>query len=1036
MKKDPRYTLVRTLGEGGMGQVFAAQDHLLEREIAIKQIKGDSQFHQDLFIREAQMLAKLHHPNIPPIHDLILISAPSDFSRETSVSIEDTSMNQTKIFFTMEKVNGESLGTLIQRWRQCDPKDAEDFLYRLLDIFVSSCDAVQYAHDQGLLHRDLKPENIMIGERSEVKVLDWGLSGLIQNETVRHKGTSLDQIHPSEIKEDQTLSSPVENPLSLSSALQATLPPSAHHRDHIHPENASSFQESNLPTLSTRLDSSLYDTLKVSHDASHSSSASSIPFTFTGTISGTPAYMSPEQARGETLTVQADVYALGATLYEILSGYAPYVRDYLHDEKAAFKILKHAQNRETPPPLQRKNCPHPHLINRYLIKICMTALQPDCKNRYPSVAALMDEVRKYITGQNQRAQSSTLKKELRTHFVSAQKLIHHIRSADTLWQRQKATKLHQKLAYTLAIFLRGLHALVRWDKFDIEARLWGIQFRYQYMMLLWEQGQYDEIYFHIKENLIQRAHLFDMFQTGTLEKILPWSDIKQLQNPQRKVHLCTPPENQRTHKASVLSCVLSPLRSLKSSLTEDCLSEDPLIDHLWYEQTISDLSPRETHSIDVTSEGEIDFTLFLPWGFYQLELTYQHLNQRTQSVQVFQVPPPNLPLFFSQKLLNLSDFTSKAIELTHSTSDQTPIQVILDPPSLMLPPSLPSLSSTPTSSILSDQSSSEFDSDSSDSDSKSEFKWIAHHLFTKGTANPLYNSLSPQKAESGRLWMQQYPLTIGHYLYFLEGLQTLVHSLTDDAYHLGCSDLEKTLPKNSLPIKELREPLILKVDRRFTINPRFIAMKITPDVPMIWLSFMQLQRYLLWWNRFVEKPAGSLWVIPSEDEWELASRGVDQRLFPWGDADPDQITLNRNHPHSPIQSNTPHHTLSRVHWKRLFPNDLSPFGIEALGGGFSDWTIKESAKQSHRQDLKQWIHNAPPKSSPLSEQAYSLVFDPLWRSTFETEYSVDQFKSNLRVLRGGSYANSNSKCSVAYRYEALPFKNFDDVTIRLAWLPE
>ena len=104
----------------------------------IKQIKKESQFSQDLFVREAQMLAKLHHPNIPPIHDLIFVEAEADSVIEFDESLDNQNIpkHQAKIFFTMEKVNGESLGSLIQKWRRCDPKEAEDFLYRLLDIFV------------------------------------------------------------------------------------------------------------------------------------------------------------------------------------------------------------------------------------------------------------------------------------------------------------------------------------------------------------------------------------------------------------------------------------------------------------------------------------------------------------------------------------------------------------------------------------------------------------------------------------------------------------------------------------------------------------------------------------------------------------------------------------------------------------------------------------------------------------------------------------------------------------------------------------
>jgi serine/threonine-protein kinase len=158
-----RYPLSRLHGEGGLGQIWVAQDEDLHREVALKALRpqhaadtGASQ----RFLREAQVTGQLEHPNIVPVYEL------------------NRSSDGGQPFYTMRLVRGRTLREEIRayherrRARRDDPLD----LPRLLTAFVSICQAVSFAHTRGVVHRDLKPDNVMLGSFGEVIVLDWGLA--------------------------------------------------------------------------------------------------------------------------------------------------------------------------------------------------------------------------------------------------------------------------------------------------------------------------------------------------------------------------------------------------------------------------------------------------------------------------------------------------------------------------------------------------------------------------------------------------------------------------------------------------------------------------------------------------------------------------------------------------------------------------------------------------------------------------------------------------------------------------------------------
>lgn len=200
-----RYDVERPLGHGAMAVVDLAHDVELERPVALKRLAQNLARDEELrarFLREAQLAARLAHPNV--------------------VRVYDVGETDGVPFIAMEYVEGETLGDLLARR---GPLPAPE----VVQLGVQACRALAAAHDAGLVHRDVKPQNLLLRRDGVLKLSDFGV---------------------------------------------------AYGIDH------------------TRL-------------------------TVAGTVLGTAAYLAPEQARGEQVTAAADVYALGAVLYELLTGRPP-----------------------------------------------------------------------------------------------------------------------------------------------------------------------------------------------------------------------------------------------------------------------------------------------------------------------------------------------------------------------------------------------------------------------------------------------------------------------------------------------------------------------------------------------------------------------------------------------------------------------------------------------------------------------------------------------------------------------------------------
>lgn len=154
-----RYRLGDVLGRGGMGEVIAAHDLELERDVAIKRLLDDrhSEHLESRFVREARVQGRLDHPSIPPVYDI---------GRD----------REGRPYMVMKRLSGTTLAEILKQVEAGTIPYARETLLR---AFVDVCLAVELAHARGVIHRDIKPSNIMLGEFGEVYVLDWGVAKLL-----------------------------------------------------------------------------------------------------------------------------------------------------------------------------------------------------------------------------------------------------------------------------------------------------------------------------------------------------------------------------------------------------------------------------------------------------------------------------------------------------------------------------------------------------------------------------------------------------------------------------------------------------------------------------------------------------------------------------------------------------------------------------------------------------------------------------------------------------------------------------------------
>ncbi|HVZ73050.1 MAG TPA: serine/threonine-protein kinase [Polyangia bacterium] len=323
-----RFVVLSLVGRGAMGEVYAAYDPDLDRKIAIKLVRartarsGDTGESRVRLMREAQATAKISHPNVVVVYD--------------AGTFED------RVFIAMEFVEGHT----VRYWLQA----AERTWPEILAIFVAAGRGLAAAHDKDLVHRDFKPDNVMVGRDGQVRVMDFGLARMAARRGQTPAGGT-PTLATAPVR--RRAAGPDDDDLESTRKLDDVTPMTA---------TLDGGRGSDLLMTAT-------STMTL-HD----------PITQTGTVMGTPAYMSPEQFQSEPTDARSDQFSFCVALYESLYGERPFAGRTLDELTANVVTGRLAES------------PEGTKVPGWLRKVIERGLRVDPAARFPSMAALLAEL--------------------------------------------------------------------------------------------------------------------------------------------------------------------------------------------------------------------------------------------------------------------------------------------------------------------------------------------------------------------------------------------------------------------------------------------------------------------------------------------------------------------------------------------------------------------------------------------------------------------------------------------------------------------
>ncbi|HUW57284.1 MAG TPA: protein kinase, partial [Planctomycetota bacterium] len=238
-------------------------------------------------------------------------------------------------YYTMRPIEGRTLRAVLDDLRKDDPAARDRFgLRRLVQVFQFVCQAVRFAHDRGVIHRDLKPSNVVVGDYGEVLVIDWGLAKAVSSKT------------------------------DGSADAEAAKQPSDADVWKLYERRVVSLREDDVVTLQA---------------------------TVAGAVMGTPAYMPPEQIRGDVgeLDARSDIWSLGVVLYELCTLRLPF------EGKDLAELTTQITKTDPPDPItanpQRRVPPE-------LRDVILRCLKRDRTERYASLAELLTDIEHWLEG--------------------------------------------------------------------------------------------------------------------------------------------------------------------------------------------------------------------------------------------------------------------------------------------------------------------------------------------------------------------------------------------------------------------------------------------------------------------------------------------------------------------------------------------------------------------------------------------------------------------------------------------------------------